>query len=69
MKIEQGKLVEFKVTNELYGTGKICGVTTNPQPIIGQTVILEIVSLSFKPTDYPYTHMGVFECQIVKEID
>lgn len=69
MEIYQGKIVRFEITPEIKGFGKICGVATIDFPILGRSIILQILSNEgFSIRDYPYSHMVAFESQL-KEID
>lgn len=62
-KYKQGDRVWFD-TGIICGYGIIKGVTTVPQPRIGQTYIVEATNNkpTFPSADYPFDHIGVFEC-------
>ena len=65
MMIEQGVLVRFKASDTVFGVGKVCGISTTGEAIIGRGIIIEIIkSDGIDPVTYPYTHMVVFENQI-----
>ena len=56
----QGTKVFFDL-GYLKGSGKICGITDNGNPIIGHGYIIELS----KPIEsYPYTHIKVYNNQI-----
>ena len=46
------------------GTGWIRGITTNHQPVIGVTYIIELEEDNINKKVYPYSCLGVFECYI-----
>ena len=45
------------------GTGKIVGIATNPQTIIGRSYIIE-PDISISNETYPYTHFVCFEIHL-----
>jgi hypothetical protein len=59
-KLQQGQKIEFKITDNLCGTGKIIGIATSGQPVIGITYIIE-PDIDISNTEYPYTHFACSE--------
>jgi hypothetical protein len=67
MEIVQDKVVSFKISPTIFGKGRICGIATVEQPVIGRTVILEILEITgIDPVTYPYSHIVVPE-NLLKE--
>jgi hypothetical protein len=65
MEIVQDKVVSFKISPTIFGKGRICGVATTEQPVIGRNVILEILeSTGIDPATYPYSHIVVPESML-----
>ena len=50
----------------IQGTGWIRGATTTPQTFIGITYIVEIEESNIDKSEYPYSCMGVFACDIME---
>lgn len=62
-KLSQGQRVEFNIL-DLSGKGKIVGIATNGDPIIGITYIIE-PDRSISIESYPYSHFVAFESQLI----
>jgi len=68
MKLEQGLRVFFRISPEISGAGKVCGIATTDIWGIGKMVIVELVrSEGIDPATYPYTHIVVAE-NLLQEI-
>lgn len=67
---KQGTLVNFKISDNFSGLGKICGIGINKQPFLGTGYIVEIRHLdddSVIDDKYnEYTHLLIFERFLTK---
>jgi len=60
--LKQDQRVKYDI-DSLTGTGKIVGVATTGQPIIGRSYIIE-PDVSIVSDVYPYSHFVAFEVQL-----
>ncbi len=60
--LKQGTRVKFKIA-DLNGEGTIVGVSTNPQPVIGSSYIID-PDVSIRNEVYDYSHFVAFGCQL-----
>jgi hypothetical protein len=63
MDVKEGMAVLFD-TGDVYGVGKVRGISTIAQPVIGRGIIIEIVKSNVEWKDYPFSHFSCFEHQI-----
>lgn len=68
--LPQGTLIRFANGTTYKGTGKVCGISTSGQAVIGRGLIVELFELTDgegKAIKHPYTHISIFEIE-VKEV-
>jgi hypothetical protein len=62
-KYQEGQIVKFN-NGFVKGIGKIRGIATIAQPVIGINYIVERYGTNLQDKDYPYSCITVFECHI-----
>lgn len=63
MEYKQGDIVQVKNFTPFDFCGKVCGQSTNKQPILGMGYIIELAQPLI---DYPYSHIIAYECYMTK---
>lgn len=63
---KNGEQITYHLSNGVNGKGKVVGIAAHPTKETGFGYIIEDLSKNIPSTAYPYSHMIVFDSQIIK---
>lgn len=62
--LKQDDIRIWKPSEDLQWVVKICGIGSNPVPVIGYSYVVELMFQHHEIKGYPYTHAIAFECHL-----